>query len=63
MLFNIYCGTVSIGRHNITNLRFADDIDGLAGNEDELAILVMNLDETSSRFDMDKCREDKPDDK
>lgn len=64
-LFNIYlerimsealenhCGTVSIGGRNITNLRFADDIDGLAGNEDELATLVKNLDEISSRFDME----------
>ena len=64
-LFNIYlerimsealenhCGTVSIGGRNITNLRFADDIDGLAGSEDELATLVKNLDETSSRFDME----------
>ena len=26
-------GTVSIGGRTITNLRFADDIDGLAGDE------------------------------
>ena len=32
-------GTVSIGCRTITNLRFADDIDGLAG-EEELANLV-----------------------
>ena len=30
-------GTVSIGGRTITNLRFADDIDGLAGEEEELA--------------------------
>ena len=30
-------GTVSIGGTTITNLRFADDIDGLAGEEEELA--------------------------
>ena len=30
-------GTVSIGRRIITNLRFADDIDGLADEEEELA--------------------------
>ena len=30
-------GTVSIGGGTITNLRFADDIDGLAGEEGELA--------------------------
>ena len=29
--------TVSIGGKTITNLRFADDIDGLAGEEEELA--------------------------
>ena len=33
-------GTVSIGRRTITNLRFPDDIDGLAGEEEELAKLV-----------------------
>ena len=27
-------GTVSIGGRTITNLRFADDIDGLAGEEE-----------------------------
>ena len=64
-LFNIYLecimsealenrrGTVSIGGRNITNLRFADDIHGLAGSEDELATLGNNLDETSSGFDME----------
>jgi hypothetical protein len=31
----------------IINLHFADDIDGLAGNEQELAKLVKRLDETS----------------
>ena len=30
-------GTVSIGGRTISNLRFADDIDGLAGEEEELA--------------------------
>ena len=33
-------GTVSIGGRTTTNLRFADDIDGLAGEEEELANLV-----------------------
>ena len=32
-------GTVTIGGRTITNLRFADDIDGLAGEEEELANL------------------------
>ena len=36
--------TVSIGGRTITNLRFADDIDGLAGEKEELANLVEHLD-------------------
>ena len=48
-----HCGTVSIGGRTITNLRFADDIDGLAGDEEELANLVNRLDETSSRYGME----------
>ena len=41
-------GTVSIRGRTITNLRFADDIDGLAGDEEELANLVERLDKASS---------------
>ena len=37
-------GTVSIGDRTITSLRFADDIDGLAGEDEELAHLVERLD-------------------
>ena len=37
-------GTVSIGGRIITNLRFADDIDGLAGTEEELNNLVKGID-------------------
>ena len=37
-------GTVSTGGRTITNLRFADDIDGLAGEEEELANLAECLD-------------------
>ena len=33
-------GTVSIGGRTVTNLRFADDIVGLTGEEKELANLV-----------------------
>ena len=40
-------GTVSIGGRTTTNLRFADDIDGLAGEEEELANLVERLDKAS----------------
>ena len=37
-------GTVSIGGRTITHLRFADNIDGLVGEEEELAIFVERLD-------------------
>ena len=36
-------GTVGIGGRTITNLRFAEDIDGLEGEEEELANLVERL--------------------
>ena len=36
-------GTVSIGGRTITNLRFADDIGGLAGEEEDPALLVEYL--------------------
>ena len=37
----------------ITNLRFADDIDGLAGEEEELAKLVERLDKASTAYGME----------
>ena len=43
-------GTVSIGCRTITNLRFADDIDGLAGKEEELAKLVECLEKASTAY-------------
>ena len=42
--------TVSIGGRTITNLRFADDINGLAGEEEELAKLVERLDKASTAY-------------
>ena len=45
-------GTVSIGGKAIANLRFADDIDGLAGEEEELA-KVERLDKDSTAYDME----------
>ena len=42
--------TISIGGRTITNLRFADDIDGFAGEEEELAKLVQRLDKTSTAY-------------
>ena len=44
--------TVSIGGRTISNLCFADDIDGLAGSELELANLVERLDQTSTAYHM-----------
>ncbi|WP_419609905.1 hypothetical protein, partial [Thiolapillus sp.] len=46
-------GTVSIGGRTITNLPFADDIDGLAGDEEELANLVERLDKASTAYGME----------
>ena len=43
-------GTVSIGGRTITNFRFADYIDGLAGEEEELAKLVERLDKASIAY-------------
>ena len=47
-----YEGTVSIRGRTITNLRFADDIDGFAGEEEELAKLVQHLDKASTASGM-----------
>ena len=46
-------GTVSIGGRPVTNLRFADDIDGLAGDEQELVNLINKLNDASTDFGME----------
>ena len=46
-------GSVSFGGKTITNLRFADNIDGLAGEEEELANLVERLDKASIAYGME----------
>ena len=46
-------GTVSIGGRTITSLHFADDIDGLEGEEEELANLVERLDKASTAYGME----------
>ena len=46
-------GTVGIGGRTITNLRFADDIDDLAGEEEELAKLVECLDKACTAYGME----------
>ena len=48
-----HAGKVSIGGRNITNLRFADDIDALSEGEQELEALVESLDKTCTRYMMD----------
>ena len=45
-------GTVSIGGRAITNLRLADDIEGLAG-EEELAKLAERLDKAFTAYGME----------
>ena len=46
-------GTVSIEGRTITSLRFADDIGGLAGEEEDLANLVERLDKASTAYGME----------
>ena len=46
-------GTVGIKGRTITNLRFADDIDGLAGKQEGLASLVDRLGKTSAASGME----------
>ena len=48
---------VSIGGRNITNLWFADDIDALAEEEQDLEALVESLDKTCTRYKMEICAE------
>ena len=47
----VHEGTISIEGRTLTNLRFADDIDGLAGEEEELANLAKRLDKASTAND------------
>ena len=46
-------GTVSTGGRTITNPLFADDIDGLVGEEEQLAKLVERLDKASTAYGME----------
>ena len=46
-------GTIKINGRLITNLRFADDIDGIAGSEDEMISLANKISEASSKFSME----------
>ena len=46
-------GKISNGGRNITNLWFADDIDALAEEEQELEALVESLNKTCTRYKME----------
>ena len=46
-------GNVSLGDRSITNLRFADDIDALAEEEQEQEAVVEILDKTCTRYKME----------
>ena len=48
-----HVGTVSIGGRIITNLRFADDTDGLAGSEDELKEFLAKLVKSAKAYGME----------
>ena len=48
-----HVGSINIGGKIITNLRFADDIDGLAGSETELANLIKIIDNTAHAYGME----------
>ena len=48
-----YEDTVSIGGRTITNLSYADDINGLTGEEEQLANLVERLDKASTAYGME----------
>ena len=46
-------GTVSVGGRTIIYVRFADDIDGLAGEEKEQANLIKRLDKVFTAYAME----------
>ena len=48
-----YEGTVITGGRTITNFHFANDIDGLAGEEEELEEIVEHLDKASTAYGME----------
>ena len=45
-------GSVSIGGRTVTNLRFADDIDLVAGQAEELGTLTRRLEESAKQLGM-----------
>ena len=47
-----HISTISIGGRNLSNIRFADDIDLIAGSNDELQTLTNKLSNNASRYGM-----------
>ena len=47
-----HISTISIGGRNLSNLRFADDIELIAGSNDELQTLTNKLSSSASRYGM-----------
>ena len=47
-----HAGRFTVGSRNVTNLRFADDIDALAEEEQERAVLVESLHKTGTMYKM-----------
>ena len=52
-----YNATNSTGGHKITNLRFADDINGITEEDNEITKLVHILDTTAAKLGMEICAE------
>ena len=52
-------GTVSIGGRTITNLRFAGDLGGSAGKDEELPNLAERLGKASTAYGMEVSAENK----
>lgn len=48
--------TSSIGRRDITHLRFVSDINGLASHEQELTEFVTHIDKPRSTFGMESVQ-------
>ena len=44
--------TISIGSRNLSNLRFADDINLISGSNDKLQTLTNKLSNSASRYGM-----------
>lgn len=54
-------GTVSVAGQKVSNLRFADDIDLIAGNSEELSNIAERLDSITRKYGMEISSEKKQD--